>query len=172
MIPLARALQNSGHELLVATAGDALAVREIQLPTEDIAPTFQFGRIARRTMLRHPMIAKAELTGAAGTRGVGLLFGAVNEEMADNVVGLAKRWAPDLVVYEPLAAAGALAAARLGVPAVLHENSLFDGPALVRVTAARLTRALRRHGVEAMPPNAATMSIAPTSLVAPAPVGR
>jgi UDP:flavonoid glycosyltransferase YjiC (YdhE family) len=165
MIPLARALQNSGHELLVATAGDALAVREIQLPTEDIAPTFQFGRIARRTMLRHPMIAKAELTGAAGTRGVGLLFGAVNEEMADNVVGLAKRWAPDLVVYEPLAAAGALAAARLGVPAVLHENSLFDGPALVRVTASRLTRALRRHGVEAMPPNAATMSIAPTSLV-------
>ncbi len=165
MIPLARALQNAGHEVLLATAGDALAARDAGLHIEDIAPTFQFGRIARRTMMRHPLIAKAELAGEGGTRGVRLLFGAVNEEMVDHAVALATRWAPDLVVYEPLAVAGALAAARLGIPAVLHENSLFDGPELVRVTATRLTRALQRHGVETLPPNAATMTIAPPSVV-------
>jgi len=165
MIPLARALQHAGHEVLLASAGDALAAGEAGLPVENIAPTFQFGRIARRTMLRHPFIAKAELAGEAGTRGVRLLFGAVNEEMADNVLALAERWAPELVIYEPLAAAGALAAAGLGVPAVLHENSLFDGRELVRVTAAHLAAALHRHGVKALPPNAATIYIAPPSLV-------
>jgi UDP:flavonoid glycosyltransferase YjiC (YdhE family) len=167
MIPLARALQHAGHEVLLATAGDALAACDAGLPMENIAPTFQFGRIARRTMLRHPLIARSELTGEAGTSGVRLLFGAVNEEMADHVVALAKRWAPEIVVYEPLAVAGALAAAQLELPAVLHENSLFDGPELVRVTAAHLTKALHRHGVIALPANAAVISMAPPSLVGP-----
>ncbi len=116
-------------------------------------------------MLRHPMIARAELAGEGGTRGVSLLFGAVNDEMADHVVALAKRWAPDVVVHEPLAAAGALAAATLGVPAVVHENSLFDGPELVRVTATRLTATFQRHGVETLPASAATITIAPPSVV-------
>jgi len=165
MIPMARALREAGHEVLLATAGDALAARDAGLPIEDVAPTFHFGRIARRTMSRHPLIAASELAGQAGTRGVGLIFAAVNEQMADGVVATAQRWAPELVVYEPLAAAGALAAARLGVPAVLHENSLFDGPELVRVTLARLTEALHRHGVHALPPTAATVSIAPPSVV-------
>jgi UDP:flavonoid glycosyltransferase YjiC (YdhE family) len=96
---------------------------------------------------------------------VSLLFGAVNEEMADGVVALADRWAPDLVVHEPLAAAGALAAAHRRVPAVLHENSLYDGAELARVTAARLSAALGRHGVDALPASAATLTIAPSSMV-------
>jgi UDP:flavonoid glycosyltransferase YjiC (YdhE family) len=71
------------------------------------------------------------------------------------------------VVFEPLAVAGALAAAVLGVPAVLHENSLFDGPLLVRATAARLTNVLPRYGVSGLPPAAATVTVAPPSLVGP-----
>jgi hypothetical protein len=165
MVPLACAMRDAGHDVLVATAGDALAVRVDGVPVEDVAPTFRFGRVAWQTMLRHLLIAKAELAGKAGTRGVSLLFGAVNEEMADGVVALADRWAPDLVVHEPLAAAGALAAAHRRVPAVLHENSLYDGAELVRVTAARLSAALGRHGVDALPASAATLTIAPASMV-------
>jgi UDP:flavonoid glycosyltransferase YjiC (YdhE family) len=165
LVPVARALQRSGHQVLLATAGDALEASNAGLPTENIAPTFAFGRTAWLTMLRHPLIAKAELTGDAGTRGVGLLFGAVNDAMADALVALARRWRPDMVIYEPLAAAGALAAARVGIPAVLQENSLFDGPSLVRATQAHLTKTLRRHSVEILPPNAATISLAPPSMV-------
>jgi UDP:flavonoid glycosyltransferase YjiC (YdhE family) len=165
MIPLARALQSAGHEIVIATAGDALAARGAGLPIEDVTPLFNFQRIARRTMLRHPLIAKSELVGRAGTSGVRLLFGAVNDEMASQVGALAKRWMPHLIVYEPLAAAGALAAARLGVPAVLHENSLFDGQELVRVTVGCMKSALQRHGADSLPPNAATLSVAPPSLV-------
>jgi UDP:flavonoid glycosyltransferase YjiC (YdhE family) len=164
LMPLALALRAAGHQVLVATAGDGLAVRDAGLPVEDVAPQFDFARIARCVMLRHPLIARAELAGTGGTRGVGLLFGAVNEQIADAVVAVARRWRPDLVVHEPLAVAGALAAAAVGVPAVLHENSLFDGPTLIGATADRLDAARRRHGVAALPPPAATISIAPPSV--------
>jgi hypothetical protein len=117
-----------------------LAVRRTGLPVEDVAPDFHFGRIAGRVMPRHPMLTRAELAGRGGTRVVAPLFGAVNGQLADGVSALADRWQPDLVVHEPLAVAGALAAARRAVPAVLLENSLYDGPELVRVTAARLPR--------------------------------
>jgi len=151
LVPLARALRDAGHEVLIATAAEGLAVRGAGLPVEDVAPGFRFGLIAARIMLRHPLIARAELAGDAGTRGVALLFGAVNARIADGVVKLADRWKPDLVVHEPLAVAGALAAAHRGVPAVLHENSL-DKP-------------LRRHGVAEVAPHAARLTIAPPSVV-------
>ena len=72
-------------------------------------------------MARHPLLARREAAGRGGTRAVGLLFGAVGERMADGVVALADRVRPDLVVHEPLSVAGAEAAARRGVPAVLVE---------------------------------------------------
>src|SRR5258708_40362818 len=102
LVPLGRALVDAGHEVLLATGVEALTGHDIGLPVEDIAPEFRFGPLARRTMLRHPLIARAELAGRAGTRGVSLLFGAVNEAMAEGVVALAQRWRPDLVVHEPL----------------------------------------------------------------------
>jgi UDP:flavonoid glycosyltransferase YjiC (YdhE family) len=161
LVPLSRAFAAAGHDVLIATGGDAIAVRDAGLPVENIAPSFAFGPLAARTMLRHPLIARAELAGEAGSRGVALLFGAANAQLVDGVLAVAERWRPDLVVHEPLAVAGALAAARLDVPAVLHENSLFDGAELVRVTAARLGR----HGTTALPAAAATLTIAPPSVV-------
>ncbi|MFE9202325.1 nucleotide disphospho-sugar-binding domain-containing protein [Micromonospora sp. NPDC007230] len=165
LLPLALALRDAGHEVLVATAADGLAAARSGLPVRDVAPAFDFGRIARGVLLRHPLIARAELAGTAGTRGAALLFGQVNDELADGLVALAREWSPDVVMYEPFAAAGALAAVRVGVPAVRHENSLFDGRELVRVTTARLTRALRRHHVAAIPPPAGAIAVAPPSVV-------
>jgi UDP:flavonoid glycosyltransferase YjiC (YdhE family) len=165
MVPLQRALRAAGHDVLVGTAGDAMGVRQAGLSIEDVAPTFHFGRVARRMMMGHPLTARAELAGVGGTRGVSLLFGAVNEQMAAGVVALADRWKPDLVVYEPLAVAGALAAARCGVRAVLHENSLFDGPLLVQATAERMANVLRSHGMTGQPPMDAIVTVAPPSLV-------
>ncbi|MFJ8578070.1 nucleotide disphospho-sugar-binding domain-containing protein [Micromonospora sp. NPDC093277] len=165
LLPLALAMRDAGHEVLVATAADGLVAARSGLPVRDVAPAFDFGRIARGVMLRHPLIARAELAGTAGTRGGALLFGQVNEELADGLVALAREWSPDLVVYEPFAVAGALAAARVGVPAVRQENSLFDGRELVRVTTERLTRALRRHQVAAIPPPAGAIAVAPPSVV-------
>ncbi|HEX8628063.1 MAG TPA: nucleotide disphospho-sugar-binding domain-containing protein [Catenuloplanes sp.] len=162
VVPLARAVRAAGHEVLVATAAEALRVRAAGLPVADIGPGFRFDRIARRVMLRHPLIARAELAGTAGTRGVGLLFGTVNEEIVDPVGTVADRFRPDLIVYEPLAVAGAVAAARRDIPAIRQENNLFDGAVLVDATA---QPALRRHRVDGLPEPAAVLQIAPPALV-------
>ncbi|MGR6320420.1 DUF1205 domain-containing protein [Micromonospora soli] len=164
LLPLALALRDAGHAVLLATAADGLTAAPAGLPVRDVAPGFDFGRIARRVLLRHPLIARAELAGTAGTRGAALLFGQVNDELADGLVAVARDWSPDLVVHEPFAVAGALAAARVGVPAVRHENSLFDGRELVRVTTGRLAAALRRHRVAELPPPAAAIAVAPPSV--------
>ncbi|MFC4020040.1 nucleotide disphospho-sugar-binding domain-containing protein [Micromonospora sp. GCM10011542] len=164
LVPLAVALRDAGHEVLLATGGGGLAAERAGLPVRDVAPGFDFGRIALRVLPRHPLIARAELRGTAGTRGAGLLFGALNDQLTDPVVALATEWRPDLVLHEPFAVAGAVAAARLGVPAVRQENSLFDGRYLVRATTERLRAALRRHGLTELPPPAAALAVAPPSV--------
>lgn len=163
LVALAEALRRAGHDVLVATAADALTVGPARrLPIADVAPGFSFARTARRMMLRHPLIARAELAGTGGTRGVALLFGAVNAQLVDGVAAAADRFRPDLVVYEPLAVAGAVAAARRGIPAVRHENNLFDGAVLAAVTAGP---ALRRHRVDAVPDPVTSVQLAPPELV-------
>ncbi|WP_410809061.1 nucleotide disphospho-sugar-binding domain-containing protein [Micromonospora sp. 067-2] len=164
LVPLAVALRDAGHDVLLASGGDGVAVAAAGLPVQDVAPGFDFGRIALRVFPRHPLIARAELAGTADTRGAGLLFGALNDTLTDPVVELATEWRPDLVLHEPFAVAGAVAAARLGVPAVRQENSLFDGRDLVRATTARLGAALRRHGLTELPPPAAAVAVAPPSV--------
>ncbi|WP_232292145.1 glycosyltransferase [Frankia sp. QA3] len=138
MVPTAQALRAAGHEVLLAAGGDALAVRQSGFAVDDVAPGIRIGRLAGGVLLRHPLLGRAELAGRAGTRMVARLFAEVNRRMAPAVRDRMDRFRPDLVLYEPLAVAGALAAGRGGEPAVLHENSLFDGPELVRATAARL----------------------------------
>ncbi|MET8309359.1 nucleotide disphospho-sugar-binding domain-containing protein [Micromonospora sp. NPDC005173] len=164
LVPLAVALRDAGHDVLLATGGGGIAAAGAGLSVHDVAPGFDFGRIALRVFPRHPLIARAELAGTAGTRGAGLLFGALNDQLTDPVVELATEWRPDLVVYEPFAVAGAVAAARLGVPAIRQENALFDGRDLVQATSARLGPALRRHGLSELPPPAAALAVAPPSV--------
>ncbi|GAA0462957.1 glycosyl transferase [Paractinoplanes deccanensis] len=147
LVPLARVLRDAGHDVLVATAGDALAVGQAGLAVHDVAPGLRFGPVAARVALRHPLLARSEMAGRAGTRMVGKLFAAVNERMARGLAEATARHQPALVVHEPLAVPPR------GVPAVLHENSLYDGPALVSAVDPQA------------PPPAAIISIAPPSVL-------
>src|SRR5262245_24663999 len=122
LLPLAGALRAAGHDVLVATGGDAAGVDTGGIDGQDVRGPFSMGRVAGPIALTHPRLIALELTGRAGTRMVGALFGATNARMADGVVALARQWCPDLVLQESLAAAGALAAAVVGVPAVLQES--------------------------------------------------
>ncbi|GJF02856.1 glycosyltransferase [Pseudonocardia sp. D17] len=168
MLPLAHALADDGHEVVIASGGDAARRDTGGIGVVDVAQDVSFARCAARTMLAHPRLARRELAGRAGTSVVGPLFGAVNEGLADAVVAVAGRFGAEVIVYEPLAPAGALAASRLEIPAVLQENSLHDGPSLVEavVRSPLFRRALRRHGLlDELPPPAATVTIAPRSVV-------
>ena len=108
VVPLATALQDAGHEVVVGTGGEGTRACPAGLTAVDAAPGFRMGpRVARRLLLR-PRLMRAELAGRGGTRAVGLLFAVVAERMAEGVLAVADRLTPDLVVHEPLAAAGAL----------------------------------------------------------------
>jgi UDP:flavonoid glycosyltransferase YjiC (YdhE family) len=162
LVPLALAMRDAGAEVVVATAGDGVAVCPPELSPTDVAPRLRLGPLFGRIMLRHPRLARRELAGRGGTTAVGLLFGALGARTADGVVALADRWRPDLVVHEPLAPAGVEAAARLGVPAVLVEGNLFDA-ATLRTAALGVHAAAR--GLGELPAPAETVTTAPPSLV-------
>ena len=162
LVPLALAMRDAGAEVVVATAGDGIAACPPELSPADVAPGLRLGPLFGSLMLRHPLLARRELAGRGGTAAVGLLFGRLGARTARGVVSLAARLRPDLVVYEPLAPAGAEAAARLGVPAVLVEGNLFDAGVL-RAAALGVHRRARRLG--AVPDPVELVTTAPPSLV-------
>jgi UDP:flavonoid glycosyltransferase YjiC (YdhE family) len=166
LVPLAAALREAGSDVLMATAADGIgAARSAGLPARDVAPGFRLRPIFTRAALRHPRLAAREMRGRAGTDMVGHLFAAVFEGMAAGVVELADEWSPDLIVHEPLAATGALAAVRRQVPSVTVDASMFDPRELLRVTLAQVGTVARRFGVETFPDPAELLMTAPPSLV-------
>ena len=164
LVPLAWELRTAGHEVLLATTGEAVRVADSGLPVADVARHFDMGRTMRRMALRNPMLA-AERAGRAGPRGVVTLFGEINDDIADGAVTLGDQWRPDLVVYGALAPVGALVAARAGVPAVLCDYTLADGERLSFAATGHLSYACGRHSVNSLPSPAAVIRLAPTSLV-------
>ncbi|MGY1714009.1 glycosyltransferase [Geodermatophilus sp. SYSU D01106] len=162
LVPLALAMRDAGAEVVLATAGDGLAVCPPELSPADVAPGLRLGPLFGSLMLRHPLLARRELAGRGGTDAVGLLFGRLGARTARGVVSLAARLRPHLVVHEPLAPAGAEAAARLGVPAVLVEGNLFDAGVLREAALGVHARARRLGGV---PPPVEVVTTAPPSLV-------
>ncbi|MEV6239847.1 nucleotide disphospho-sugar-binding domain-containing protein [Lentzea sp. NPDC051838] len=140
LMPLALALRDAGHEVVVATGGEALRVHDSGLHVEDVVPAnVRFGPIALRIMVTHPLVAKREMRGSGRLDFVSRLFGTVGDAMTKPLQALASKWKPDVVVHEPLAAAGSA----LGVPSIVHDVSLFDGLELTAAVGARMKAEVR-----------------------------
>jgi UDP:flavonoid glycosyltransferase YjiC (YdhE family) len=166
LVPLATALRDEGHDVVVATAAEAVQpARTAGLAVRDVAPDFDLRAAFLPTALRHPVRAARSARGDPGTVFVGYLFAPVADRMADRLVALADEWRPDLVVHEPLAVAGSLAAARRGVPVVLVDMSLFDARQLRDSTVSRIGPVMRRHGVDCIPPVAEVLVTAPPTVI-------
>lgn len=165
LVPLAWELRTGGHEVLLATAGEAVRVADSGLPVANIARSFDLARARRRMALRNPLLARAEQAGKAGPRGVITLFGEINDELADGAVAVGDEWQPDLVIHDALAPVGALVAARRAVPAVLCDSTLYDGHHLSFAATGHLSYACGRHSVTAPAPPSAVIRLAPPSIV-------
>jgi UDP:flavonoid glycosyltransferase YjiC (YdhE family) len=164
LVPLAAAFRAAGHDVVVATGDGALEVDLGGLAAHDVTPGLRLSRLGTATALRHPRAVWAEMTGRGGEEFARHLFGALNRRMAGPLVELVRARRPDLVVHEPWAPAGALAAAAADVPAVLLENGLFDGEWAARTAAEGLADALRPLGRAGLPAPAAVVTVRPPAL--------
>ncbi|MEV5341643.1 nucleotide disphospho-sugar-binding domain-containing protein [Streptomyces sp. NPDC052676] len=117
MVPLAWALRAAGHEVRVAAPpGIAAQVTAAGLPYAQVGRDLDaVARIREYIPGRAP--AAPSVPQGRGPRAVSL-FADLAQAMADDLVAFARAWRPDVVVYEPTAYAGPLAAAASGARAV------------------------------------------------------
>ncbi len=167
LLPLADALRDAGHDVVVATGPEGLeSARSSGLDARDVAPGLRVGPIFGKVALRHPVGAARAARGKdRGSAFVGLLLSGVAARMVDGLTALTEEWHPDLVVQEALAGAGGLVAAVRGLPVAVVNMTLFDGEDLFRSSTGALASEARRRGIPAVPPPAELLNIAPPSLV-------
>ncbi|MFB9904859.1 nucleotide disphospho-sugar-binding domain-containing protein [Allokutzneria oryzae] len=169
MIPLAWALRSAGHDVLVATTGDAVQrAAQAGLPAVEAAPHLdvekffsspqqaKFGDWAslRKLFLEQPEKAM-EI--------VAERFAQLGDQLADGMLAAAQGWGPDLVVFEQMDSAGPFVAAKLGIPAVQHNFGASRGSGEVAMFA-KHTAAYDRHGATRPTEAAAIIDIATAGL--------
>jgi UDP:flavonoid glycosyltransferase YjiC (YdhE family) len=174
LVPLAWAARAAGHEVLVAS--QPALVEEIVrtgLPAAAVGTDLDAVRMVRRYLLP-PSASPTDSTRTAGgptARGPRALemVRSHAESMTTDLVRLAQVWRPDVVVFEPTALAGPLAAAAVGVPSV---RQLYGTDLLLRARALLpelLAPLARRHGVDTFDPfGQLTIDPTPNSLRLPA----
>lgn len=116
MVPLAWACRATGHDVLVASQ-PALTdtILRTGLPAAPVGNDVDAVGVFR-DIVRPPAGQQAK---GGGPRVLGLL-NELAAAMVDDLITLARGWRADLIVFEPTAFAGPLAAATVGIPAVRH----------------------------------------------------
>jgi hypothetical protein len=130
MVPIARALRDAGHDVVVGTGGDCLPICPPDLTTADVTPGLRMMPLFLRFLTRHPRLAREASAGRDEIRTGAVLWAPVSDRMTAGLRELADRFCPDLVLHEPLAGAASDVAAYRGVPSVLLDALLVDTPAL------------------------------------------
>lgn len=164
-VPLAWALRSAGHEVLVASAGDALEVANAGLHVADVSPGFELEPFLQSTVSE--LMARLRSPGGYDPVDGLRFFAHLNNHLADGIVRTADAFRPDLIVFEQIFVSGLIAAARLGVPAVQHNFGFARGTQLRELTVSMLTETMARHGVDQVPDRVPTIDIAPPSMVEP-----
>lgn len=159
-VPTAWALRAAGHEVLFAAPGNPDRVASAGLPVVDPAPGFDF----------RGLFATFIAEQGGGLDIVSQLFAAVSAPSVEEVLRLATDWRPDLIISGPVEGAGALAAAVLGVSAVVHGIGPGQSPDLGAGVAEVMRETYQRFGAEPRPA-AAFLDVSPPSLRAPGVAG-
>lgn len=171
MVPLAWALRSAGHEVLLVTGGRGLgAAVKSGLPVVDYAPGMSGQEISdsiNRQFPAHLPVGESRIRrlADAAERVVHIArFG------LDTTIRIAEAWRPDLVVHDPLNAAGLIAAAKLGIPAVQHLLGFARGAGLSTELYGLLRADFTRHGAPGLPASV-VLDVAPPALLAEPPEG-
>ncbi|MGB3442583.1 MAG: nucleotide disphospho-sugar-binding domain-containing protein [Actinophytocola sp.] len=165
MVPFAWACRAAGHEVLVASQpGLVDEIVRTGLPSAGVGQDIDAMGLVRGYLSP----ASEDGRTAGGPRAMRMLL-ALTESMLGGLIGLARRWRPDVVVYETTTLAGPMAAAAVGVPAMRH---LYGPDLLLRarpLLPAALAPLAAEHGVGEFDPfGLGTIDPTPDSLQPPA----
>jgi UDP:flavonoid glycosyltransferase YjiC (YdhE family) len=123
MVPTLWALQNAGHDVLVAVPSRlARTIAATGLPATSVAPDLEPGDNRPRPGQDATI---SDLAGHIVERYVPMA-----EKGVARTVRLAEVWQPDLVMCSDWEYAGPIAAAAIGAPTVLHERGMLPHPAI------------------------------------------
>jgi UDP:flavonoid glycosyltransferase YjiC (YdhE family) len=163
MVPLAWALRAAGHDVVFVTGGDGLQVAKAGLPALDAMPGQSTMDLYQQFVHDHPDLfvpAEGNPVDELNVRKSRIV--ACWDPCVDGHVEMAERVAPDLIVYDPIFAIGALAAAKVGVPAVALGFTICRySPDMLRELPAGA--AFRRYELD-VPDDIQTIDLAPPSL--------
>jgi len=170
LVTTAWALRSAGHEVLFATAGDMTAVKTTGLHSYNVAPGLDMGKLVGEN------VGEAFRSSTSG-RGFGdnpggdlrdhpafRLFNGLAEGMVDGLVGLARDWRPDVVVYEAMNLIGLLAARAAGAGSVSHAIGVSHNKQIMAVFGAMQIDIFRRHGLDELPEPDVYLDVAPPSM--------
>ena len=152
LVPLARALQEAGDEVLVASGPSVCAQAEgLGFATAAVGP-----EVSEWMALLASRVRGAPGDGLPPERILHYfyprLFGECGAPlMADDLVPLVERVRPDLVVFESTTLAGPLAAAAAGVPGVHHTVSVLPSVEIWQLCADAVSPLWRSFGLEPRP---------------------
>lgn len=167
LIPLSWALNNAGHDVLLA-----LPDRFAQVGAATGLPAAAVGEVSIRTVFANSNHAlySGNVTEAL-IEHVTEHYVRIAHFTVANVVELAGRWRPDAVVHTPWEYAGPIAAARLGIPLVRHTWGVALPAELADAEAAALEPVHREWGFPDDP--AQLVDVCPAALQYPdAPEGQ
>jgi UDP:flavonoid glycosyltransferase YjiC (YdhE family) len=172
LVPLAWACRAAGHEVLVASQPEILdEITRTGLPGAAVGADVDAVELVRGYVLPSEA-GQGDGLGQAPKLGKGpramQMFMAHAESMVDSLVDLAREWRPDVVVFEPTALAGPVAAAAIGVPAV---RQLYGTDLMMRartVLPDALAELKERHNTGDFDPfGVSTIDPTPTSFQVP-----
>lgn len=146
LLPVARAARERGHEVIVA-AGASLAPRVA-------AAGFEYAPVGPAT-LSEVAADIPELAGLTGRRRAIVTFqqafcGAIATGIADDILALADRWRPDVIIHEDLEVGSWVIAERLDIPHVTVQATAWR-PRMRDLAGAPLNALRERHGLPTDP---------------------
>ncbi len=165
MVPLAWALRTAGHDVLVATAGRAMAVQQAGLAVVDVAPDYAHPRPDAHTLQRLQALAPRTVEDLRHRSIPVEMLTRISVPLVDRAVDLAGAWRPDLVVSSQVDGAGMVVAGALRIPLVIHRWGFVRTDGLPRLYRRLLAEQFDRHGVTEVPQPAATVDVAPPSML-------
>ncbi|MEU3567428.1 glycosyltransferase [Kitasatospora sp. NPDC036755] len=160
MVPTAQALRAAGHEALFATGQPIDVIKSAGFPVVEIGDGRGLReiieeRLGGKVQYVLPNTTQEEIFDRAAA-----MFAHASRPAVDDLLAAATDWGADLIVHDSFQAAPPLVAARLKIPAVVHNFGATPGIPMVELVASHMSDLYERWGVSG-PTVTAALNVGP-----------